>query len=79
MSSEYGDLMDLADRLNLEERVKQLETPTPRRRSAWHEDFGDVLWWKFPIEEPPYCGTPLDDDFPDYVTHWTRFAIPKEP
>ncbi len=21
--------------------------------------------------EPPYAGTPLADDFPDYVTHWT--------
>ena len=19
----------------------------------WNEDFGDVLWWKFPVEEPP--------------------------
>lgn len=26
----------------------------------WHEDIGDVLWWRFPIQEAPYCGTPLD-------------------
>jgi hypothetical protein len=26
----------------------------------WHEDQGDVLWHKYPITEPPYCGTPLD-------------------
>jgi hypothetical protein len=26
----------------------------------YHEDMGDVLWWKFPIEEPPYCGSPND-------------------
>lgn len=26
----------------------------------WHEDKGDVLWWKFPITEPPYVGSPLD-------------------
>lgn len=26
----------------------------------WHEDLGDVLWWKFPVDEPPYVGTPLD-------------------
>lgn len=26
----------------------------------WHEDVGPVLWWKFPINEPPYVGTPLD-------------------
>lgn len=28
--------------------------------SEWHEDMGDVLWWSFPIEEPPYVGSPLD-------------------
>ena len=26
----------------------------------WNEEIGSVLWWKFPIEEPPYIGTPLD-------------------
>lgn len=33
---------------------------TPRPISEYHEDMGDVLWWKFPIEEAPYCGTPND-------------------
>jgi hypothetical protein len=28
--------------------------------SEWHEDFGPVLWWRFPVNEPPYVGTPLD-------------------
>ena len=46
----------------------------------WYEDCGDVLWWKFPIEEPPYCGTPLDSDWKiDYYTHWTPILIPIEP
>lgn len=31
-----------------------------RPLSEWHEDMGDVLWWRFPIVEPPYVGTPLD-------------------
>lgn len=31
--------------------------------SEYHEDMGDVLWWKFPIEEPPYVGSPLDCGF----------------
>lgn len=31
-----------------------------RPLSEWSEDVGDVLWWKFPIEEPPYVGGPLD-------------------
>ena len=46
----------------------------------WHEDDGPVLWWRFPVTEPPYVGTPLDDDFPDeYVTHWTRIVVPHVP
>lgn len=28
--------------------------------AEWHEDFGPVLWWRLPIDEPPYVGTPLD-------------------
>lgn len=26
----------------------------------WAEEDGPVLWWKFPVTEPPYVGTPLD-------------------
>jgi hypothetical protein len=26
--------------------------------SEWTEEDGDVLWWKFPIEEAPYVGSP---------------------
>jgi hypothetical protein len=37
------------------------------------------MWWKFPITEEPYVGTPLDDDFPDHVTHWTPIPVPDEP
>lgn len=44
----------------------------------WHEDMGDVLWWEFPIREAPYCGTPLDDDFPEYMTHFTKINLPDE-
>lgn len=42
----------------------------------WYEDDGDCLWWKFPIEEPPYCGSPLDEDWPEYHTHFTRLLVP---
>lgn len=45
----------------------------------WHEDFGDVLWWKFPIEEPPYVGSPLDEKWPDYHTHWIPIPLPTPP
>lgn len=36
------------------------EMPIARPLSEWHEDMGDMLWWKFPITESPYVGNPLD-------------------
>ena len=44
----------------------------------WNEDIGDVLWWNFPVEEPPYCGTPLDERFPKYKTHFSVIDMPNE-
>lgn len=52
--------------------------PMPRPLEDWGEDYGDVLWWKFPIEEPPYVGSPLDEHWPGYHTHWTPIPVPKE-
>jgi hypothetical protein len=52
------------------------EATALRSLDAWNEEDGDVLWWAFPVVEPPYCGSPLADDFPDYVTHWTRILVP---
>ena len=47
----------------------------------WQEADGNVLWWKSPIDEPPYVGTPIDTDWPfsDYSSDslwWTRIVIP---
>ena len=50
-----------------------------RPMEEWGEDYGDVLWWKFPIEEPPYVGSPLDEKWPAYHTHWTPIMIPQPP
>jgi hypothetical protein len=44
--------------------------------ARWHEDFGDQLWWSFPITESPYCGSPLCNDWPGYHTHYTPIVIP---
>lgn len=33
---------------------------SPRPLDEWHEDMGPVLWWVFPLSEPPYVGSPLD-------------------
>lgn len=27
--------------------------------AEWHEDMGDVLWWRFPITEAPHVGSPV--------------------
>lgn len=35
-----------------------------RPLAEWDESMGDVLWWKFPITEPPYVGSPLDLGYP---------------
>ncbi|WP_211296433.1 hypothetical protein [Paenibacillus donghaensis] len=61
--------------------VDELFKPLTEAKSIdeWHEDIGPVLWWTFPIEEPPYCGSPLDVDWPGYHTHWTPLIIPAAP
>ncbi len=49
-----------------------------RHLDEWHEDIGDVVWWKFPMDEPAYIGSPLADDWPGYHTHWTPHpAVPE--
>lgn len=65
----------------LRARVAELEAErdaglVARPRETWTEDDGCVLWWTLPVCEPPYVGTELDDDFPDYVTHWTPLVCP---
>jgi len=47
--------------------------------AEWHEDHGDVLWWKFPVDEPPYIGSPLADEWPGYHTHWEHIHVPAPP
>jgi hypothetical protein len=42
-----------------------------RPLSEWHEDDGPVTWWKFPVDEPAWIGSPTDSDWPGYHTHWT--------
>ncbi|MCU7356717.1 hypothetical protein N7O58_03350 [Enterococcus dispar] len=63
--------------------LEQIDEPQAEKVEAhlaehWHEDIGDVLWWNFPVEEPPYCGTPLDEHFPKYKTHFSVIDMPNE-
>lgn len=68
--AEFADYL-IANGVTMQECVRSLE--------EWGEDYGDVLWWKFPIEEPPYVGSPLDATWPGYHTHWTPIALPQPP
>ena len=52
------------------EAVK-LEAAVARPLCEYHEDHGAVVWWRFPVNEPSYIGTPNDSDWPGYHTHWT--------
>lgn len=46
-----------------------------RSLSEWHEDDRVACWWAWNghgwAGEPPWIGTPNDDDWPGYHTHWT--------
>ena len=64
--------------INIVEQLDEPQKVKARLAKHWDEDLGDCLWWDFPVEEPPYCGTPLDDDFPKYKTHFTELHIPDE-
>ena len=64
--------------INIVEQLGEPQKVKARLAKHWDEDLGDCLWWDFPVEEPPYCGTPLDDDFPKYKTHFTELHIPDE-
>lgn len=56
------------------------KSAAPRPLDDWHEDDGPALWWRFPVDEPPFSGTPLDSDWPGYHTHWTPLPpVPAEP
>lgn len=41
----------------------------------WHEDIGSSFWAVFPVCEPYYAGSPLDDDWPDYHTHFIPMSV----
>lgn len=71
-----ADAADEIDRLRA--KVESLQADA-RPLDEWHEDVGNVLWWRFPINEPPYVGSPLDSDWPGYHTHWTPIICPSDP
>lgn len=41
----------------------------------WHEDIGACFWTRFPIDEPYYAGSPLDEHWPEYHTHFIPMSV----
>lgn len=58
--------------------LKKVPPPVARPEEDWHEDMGPQLWWFFPVEEAPYVGSPLDEDWPGYHTHFTPIPMPAD-
>jgi hypothetical protein len=65
-------------------------TTTVHRAEQWHEDYGPVLWWHFPVCEPPVVGygpgsgecnadgTPTkcaEGIESGWLTHWSHLPI----
>ncbi len=44
----------------VDELVISRDSVRPRPLAEWTECDGPVNWWRFPVDEPPYVGTPLD-------------------
>ncbi|MCH8326228.1 MAG: hypothetical protein IIB83_06685, partial [Bacteroidetes bacterium] len=59
---------------NLGSDIQKFDTVRPY--NEWHENFGPVLWWRFPINESPYVGSPRDTEWKDdYYTHWSPLPV----
>lgn len=76
--AEAVEAMHRAVPLLIAEVRRLREPPVARPLEEWDEARGSVLWWKLPICEPPWAGTPLDSDWPGYHTHWTEIVVPVE-
>lgn len=75
---ENSRLNDEVEALKADKQAHELIV-APVHIDKWCEELGDVLWWKFPIVEPPYCGQPIDCDWPDCHTHFTLLFCPTPP
>lgn len=60
------EALDTEDAEEVEEPTREelLDLVTPRPATEYHEDEGPVLWWQRPVQEEPYVGGPLDDEWP---------------
>ena len=72
-------ILDENERLTAALAVRESTHVVARPGEEYHEDMGNMLWWRFPIVEPPYAGIPGDSDWPGYHTHWTPLIVPNTP
>lgn len=71
-----GPLMTIAVLAAEVRRLREINKLRPI--DEYHEDHGFVLWWKLPIEEPPYVGSPNCSDWPGCHTHWCKIECPED-
>jgi metal-dependent amidase/aminoacylase/carboxypeptidase family protein len=69
---ELADVLESA----ISESTALDEMTVVRPLAAWGSSDGSVLWWKLPVTETPYLGTPRDEGWPGDHTHWTPLPTP---
>lgn len=77
LEEKYNDVYSTCSTLAFENKELEQKLKLPmdafnwKPKDEWHEDDGDAIWTKFPIEEPFYAGNPNDDDWThDHFTHF---------
>jgi hypothetical protein len=70
-----GELADVIEAA-ISESTTLDEMTVVRPQAAWAASHGPVLWWKLPVTEAPYLGTPRDAGWPGDHTHWTPLPTP---
>ena len=64
--------IELMERCDLERELIRIHRATlAKPLNDYSEELGPVVWWKFPVTEPAWIGTPDDSDWPGYHTHFT--------
>lgn len=81
------DLVDLCCQLEefLKKSVRESSYESVQDAADYDEDYGNVLWWHFPVCEPPYVGglevyqdqgKRVDGSIPaGWLTHFSRMPI----
>jgi hypothetical protein len=80
MHREIENLRARISTLEFDVQEPLLKYQRARYFSEWHEDYGPVLWWTWPVTEPPYAGTPNDSDWPVFWRGsivWTPMIVPE--